>query len=47
MENWYFLVAAYTIAWLGVSVYVFLNSRKQETVEKKIRALESRHPDRD
>jgi CcmD family protein len=46
MENWYFLVAAYTIGWLGVAVYVFLNLRKQERVEKRIAQIETRLSDR-
>jgi CcmD family protein len=46
MENWHFLVAAYTIGWLGVAVYVFLNMRKQERVEKRIAQIETRLSDR-
>ncbi len=41
MENWIFLFLAYTAGWLGVLFYIFLNSRKQATIERKIKDLES------
>lgn len=41
MENWIFLFLAYTAGWLGVLFYIFLNSRKQATIERKIKSLES------
>lgn len=41
MENWAFLVAAYTIGWLGVSFYVLAAARKQKAIEKKIETLET------
>ncbi len=41
MENWIFLFLAYTAGWLGVLFYIFLNARKQATIERKIKDLES------
>ncbi|KKK75413.1 hypothetical protein LCGC14_2873990 [marine sediment metagenome] len=41
MENWIFLFLAYTAGWLGVLFYIFLNSRKQAAIERKIKDLES------
>ncbi|GAB4387629.1 MAG: hypothetical protein Kow0025_02280 [Thermodesulfovibrionales bacterium] len=41
MENWVFLVAAYTIGWLGVSFYVLASARRQKAIEKKIEVLEA------
>ena len=43
MENWAYLVAAYTVAWVGVAVYVFLNVKKQNMLSVKIEDLEKLH----
>ena len=45
MQNWQYLVSAYTIAWLGVAYYVFINARKQQVVEQKIADLEDKFRD--
>jgi CcmD family protein len=36
MDNWIYLVLAYSAAWLGILFYVFLNSQKQADIEQKI-----------
>ena len=41
MDNWIYLVLAYSAAWLGILFYVFLNSQKQTALEYKIRDIES------
>jgi CcmD family protein len=41
MDNFFFLFSAYSVAWIGISIYVFLNTRKQRMIEKKIDDLES------
>lgn len=41
MNNWIFLVLAYTVGWLGVLIYVFMNSRKQAAIDRKIEDMES------
>jgi CcmD family protein len=41
MDNWIFLVSAYTIGWLGVLFYIFMNAKKQATIEQKIEDMES------
>jgi CcmD family protein len=43
MENWQYLIGAYTIAWLGVAFYIFFNIKKQKLLERKITELESRN----
>ena len=43
MENWQYLIGAYTIAWLGVAFYIFINIKKQKIVERKITDLETRN----
>ena len=42
MENWQYLIGAYTIAWLGIAFYIFINIKKQKIVERKITDLETR-----
>jgi CcmD family protein len=42
MENWQYLIGAYTIAWLGMAFYIFINVRKQKNLERKISDLETR-----
>ena len=41
MDNWIFLVLAYTIGWLGVLIYIFMNANKQAAIERKIEDMES------
>jgi CcmD family protein len=41
MDNWIYLVLAYSAAWLGILFYVFLNSQKLADIEMKIREIES------
>ena len=43
MENWQYLIGAYTIAWLGIAFYIFINIKKQKIVERKIADLEARN----
>ncbi|HDH34483.1 MAG TPA: CcmD family protein [Nitrospirae bacterium] len=40
MENWSYLVGAYTIAWLGVSLYLFVNAKKQKGIEERLSDIE-------
>ncbi len=40
MDNWIFLVSAYTIGWLGVLFYIFMNAKKQTAIERKIEDME-------
>jgi CcmD family protein len=42
MDNWQYLIGAYTIAWLGIAIYIFINVRKQKTMERKLSELETR-----
>lgn len=42
MNNWIFLVLAYTAGWIGVLFYVFMNAKKQAAIERKIEDMESR-----
>jgi len=46
MENWQYLIGAYTIAWLGLASYVFINVKKQKVLETKISDLETRSWDK-
>jgi CcmD family protein len=41
MDNLFYLFGAYTIAWLGVLIYVFRNMKKLKSAEEKIEDLES------
>ena len=41
MDNWIYLFSAYAIGWLGILFYVFMNAKKQATIERKIEDLES------
>ncbi len=40
MDNWIYLFSAYTIAWLGVSFYLFINARKQKGIEERLSDIE-------
>jgi CcmD family protein len=42
MENWQYLIGAYTIAWLGIAFYIFINVKKQKILARKIFDLETR-----
>ena len=42
MENWQYLVSAYSIAWAGLAYYVFRNITKVRRVEQRIEDLEGR-----
>jgi CcmD family protein len=41
MYNWIYLVLAYSAVWLGVLLYVFINTNKLSEIEQKIEDLES------
>jgi CcmD family protein len=41
MDNWIFLFMAYTIGWLGVLCYIFMNTKKQAAIERKIEDMEA------
>ena len=41
MENWFYLFGAYTIAWLGVSFYLYINIKKQKEIEKRLEDIEA------
>ena len=41
MENWFYLFGAYTIAWLGVSFYLFINTKKQKGIEERLADIEA------
>ncbi len=41
MENWGYLFTAYTIAWLGVSLYLFVNAKKQKGIEERLTDIEA------
>ena len=43
MENWQYLIGAYTIAWLGMAFYIFINVKKQKLLERKISDMETRN----
>jgi CcmD family protein len=45
MENWQYLIGAYTIAWLGLAFYIFVNVKKQKLLERKISDMEARNWD--
>lgn len=42
MGNEIFLVAAYTVAWVGIAYYVFRSIRKLNVIEQKISDIEER-----
>jgi CcmD family protein len=46
MENWQYLVGAYSVAWLGVVWFILINGKKQQVLEKKIADLEARYIDK-
>ncbi len=41
MENWVYLFGAYTLAWLGVSLYLYLNIKKQRDIEERLSDMEA------
>ncbi len=41
MENWVYLFGAYTIAWLGVALYLFVNAKKQKGIEERLADIEA------
>jgi len=43
MENWSYLFGAYTIAWLGVSFYLYINAKKQKGIEERLSDIGSDH----
>jgi CcmD family protein len=45
MDNWQYLVGAYSVAWLGVVWFILINGKKQQVLEKKIADLEARYID--
>ncbi len=46
MENWGYLVGAYTVAWLGVSFYLYANAKKQKAIEERLSDIEALLKDR-
>lgn len=42
MDNWQYLIGAYTIGWLGVAYYVFRNIMKLRALEVKVSDLEDK-----
>ncbi|UCE79180.1 MAG: CcmD family protein [Nitrospiraceae bacterium] len=42
MNNWYYLVGAYTIAWVGIMVYISGNIKKLKVAEEKLKDLEEK-----
>ena len=42
MNNWYYLVSAYTIAWLGIVLYISGNLKRIKIAEEKLEDLENR-----
>ncbi|HDH04241.1 MAG TPA: CcmD family protein [Nitrospirae bacterium] len=40
MENWAYLFGAYTVAWLGVSFYLYINAKKQKGIEERLSDIE-------
>jgi CcmD family protein len=41
MDNWVYLVLAYSAAWFGVLFYILTNANKMAVIEQKIEDLES------
>jgi CcmD family protein len=41
VDNWLYLFGAYTVAWVGIAFYIFINSKKLKVAEKKIEDFES------
>ena len=41
MDNGIFLFLAYTVGWLGVLFYIFMNAKKQAMIEQKIEDMET------
>jgi hypothetical protein len=42
MDNWYYLVGAYTIAWLGMVVYISGNLKRLKVAEEKLKDIEAK-----
>jgi hypothetical protein len=40
MDNWYYLVGAYTIAWTGIALYISGNLKRIKLAEEKLKDLE-------
>ncbi|MEC4675433.1 MAG: CcmD family protein [Nitrospirota bacterium] len=47
MENGVYLFGAYTIAWLGVSFYLYINAKKQKGIEERLTDLEAQLKDKE
>ena len=41
MGNGVYLFGAYTIAWLGVSFYLYINAKKQKGIEDRLADIEA------
>jgi CcmD family protein len=41
MENWIYLFGAYTIAWLGVSFYLYINTKRQKEIDERLADIEA------
>ncbi len=46
MENWQYLVGAYSVAWVGVAYFVFRVTGRQRLVEQRIADIEEKVKDR-
>jgi hypothetical protein len=42
MDNWYYLVGAYTIAWIGITLYISGNLKRIKIAEEKLKDLENK-----
>ncbi len=42
MGNEIYLLSAYTVAWVGIALYVYINIRKIGVIERKITDLEEK-----
>lgn len=42
MDNWYYLVGAYTIAWLGIVLYMAGTLKRIKIAEEKLRDVENK-----
>jgi CcmD family protein len=42
MENWGYLVAAYTIIWVVLSIYIFAIYRRQRQLRREIDSLKQK-----
>lgn len=46
MENWGYLVAAYTIIWVVLSIYIFTLYRSQRRLRRDIDSLKEKSKER-